>query len=456
MKILCAVEFDDAAPAVVEVASRLASWSAGALDLLHVIRPQVSTEYAALAADADSVHRELREGAKARLAAIARSVAGNVRSVSSELLDGDPSEAIVERARRSGADVVVMGSRARSALARGVFGSTAVQVVRRAPVPVLIVPVGAHEWGRAAGTSPMSVVAAVDGRETSASVMAVLRRLRANIACDVDVVRLYWPPEELRRLGLQGQRDMTVPDRDVVEDLERGLRRMLGVLPGAGETKLSVLPAWGDPAGEILSVAQQKRCDLLIVGAESRHGLERALHPAVAERLARRAAEVPVLFVPPSAPARTNDVPSVFTVLAATDLSALGNRAVPFAYTLLGRGGIVELCYVHERPLPSPPYAYESRDGALNDERREEIEARLRSLVPKDAEALGITTHINIVDGGHAGEAIVAAAERLHADSITLGSHGRSGVARALVGSVADTVMRHARRPVLVVPQLPN
>jgi nucleotide-binding universal stress UspA family protein len=142
--------------------------------------------------------------------------------------------------------------------------------------------------------------------------------------------------------------------------------------------------------------------------------------------------------------------------LAATDLSALGNRAVPFAYTLLGRGGIVELCYVHERPLPSPPYAYESRDGALNDERREEIEARLRSLVPKNAEALGITTHINIVDGGHAGEAIVAAAERLHADSITLGSHGRSGVARALVGSVADTVMRHARRPVLVVPQLPN
>jgi nucleotide-binding universal stress UspA family protein len=76
--------------------------------------------------------------------------------------------------------------------------------------------------------------------------------------------------------------------------------------------------------------------------------------------------------------------------------------------------------------------------------------------VPKNAEELGITTHVSVVDGGHVGEAIVQAAERLHADAITLGSHGRAGVGRALVGSVAETVMRHARRPVLVVPQLPN
>jgi nucleotide-binding universal stress UspA family protein len=42
-------------------------------------------------------------------------------------------------------------------------------------------------------------------------------------------------------------------------------------------------------------------------------------------------------------------------------------------------------------------------------------------------------------------------AERLNVDAITLASHGRGGVARALLGSVADAVVRHAKRPVLVV-----
>jgi len=43
------------------------------------------------------------------------------------------------------------------------------------------------------------------------------------------------------------------------------------------------------------------------------------------------------------------------------------------------------------------------------------------------------------------------AAERLRVDAISLGSHGRGGLARALLGSVAEEVVRRSTRPVLVV-----
>jgi nucleotide-binding universal stress UspA family protein len=145
-------------------------------------------------------------------------------------------------------------------------------------------------------------------------------------------------------------------------------------------------------------------------------------------------------------------VPHILTVLAPTDLSELGNAAVPHAYGLLrGTGGVVELITVHERGLPSPGFAYDVPDE-LTAAERAGIENQLRALIPPEAGSLGITTHVSVIDGGRAAETIVAAAERLHVDAISLGSHGRGAVARAVLGSVAAAVVHGARRPVLVVP----
>jgi nucleotide-binding universal stress UspA family protein len=53
---------------------------------------------------------------------------------------------------------------------------------------------------------------------------------------------------------------------------------------------------------------------------------------------------------------------------------------------------------------------------------------------------------------GVAGEAIVAEAARLEADTIVIGSHGHGAVHHLLAGSVSEYVLRHSKRPVLVVP----
>ena len=176
----------------------------------------------------------------------------------------------------------------------------------------------------------------------------------------------------------------------------------------------------------------------------------------IAKRLSHQSRYVPIAVVPVPAPAETTGragaIPAYRAVLAATDLSPVGNAAVAHAYSLLrGAGGVVELCYVHEHALPSPSYAYALPEQALSDVDRARLVKELRALTPHDAAARGISTHVTVVDGGKPAESIVQAAERLGVDAITLASHGRGGVARVVLGSVAEEVVRRARRPVLVV-----
>jgi nucleotide-binding universal stress UspA family protein len=158
-----------------------------------------------------------------------------------------------------------------------------------------------------------------------------------------------------------------------------------------------------------------------------------------------------VACVPASAahPAASH-IPRLGRVLAATDLSDSGNQAVPYAYALAGPGGTVELCTVFERHLPHPIYAYDQPSQALRPEHRAELEAKLRALVPAEAEGRLITTNVTVIDGGTPAHAIVQTAERMGVDAIALGTHGRTGAVRAALGSVAAAVAETAPMPVLV------
>ncbi|MES1166290.1 MAG: universal stress protein [Verrucomicrobiota bacterium] len=454
MKILAAIDFTAGGQGAAIVAGELARLARGSVELVHVLAPG-TTDLLALAADAGLLDQQAEASTEARLTAEASALAHGGVQVSAWLGQGDVAATLLARAADIGADLIVMGGKARGTVARLVLGSGADRLIRRAERPVLIVPQGVTSLRPMGGT--LRLLTALDGRPGGQAVVDFVRQLRAQAACDVTFLRLYWPPEEYRRLGLQGPRDFMSVDAEVVVDLQRRLAAQVGALPGQGRTSLDVEATWGEPGRRILDIARDREIGLLVLGAESRRGLGLVTHVPVAEHVARHASGLCVLFVPAgqAAPATTG-VPALMTVLAATDLSPAGDRAVPFAYTLLaGHGGVVELCHVHERPLADPPYAYDVSQGKLSAPARAELEGRLRALIPPEAEGLGITTHVTIVDGGKAGAALVQAAERLWADAVVVGTHGHGGAARALLGSVSDEVVRHAGRPVFVVPTRP-
>jgi nucleotide-binding universal stress UspA family protein len=66
------------------------------------------------------------------------------------------------------------------------------------------------------------------------------------------------------------------------------------------------------------------------------------------------------------------------------------------------------------------------------------------------ANARGISAKGRVI-GGHPGEALIAAAQQQGADLIVVGSHGRQGLQRLFLGSVAENVVRNSPLPVLVV-----
>ncbi len=311
MKILCATDFSERSEAAVRIAAALARWSNGSLELVHVL-PRPEMGYAALATDSLVLAQEIRENVRQKLSNIVAGVTDSARlSPTAALLEGRPHEAIVSHARQIKADLVVMGAHGGPALDRLVLGSVAERTVRDASLPVLIVPPGAPAWDASQEKAPrFSVIAALDGRPSSAGPVAFLRRLRAFLPCDLTVLRLYWPSEEYTRLGLTGNRELAKADPAVVADLELGLRELVGVLPGGGSTTFAIEPTWGEPAARLLDAALARHGDLVVIGTESRHGFARLAHPAVADHMARAASGVPVLFVPSmTPPAHLAEVP---------------------------------------------------------------------------------------------------------------------------------------------------
>src|SRR5574337_1484183 len=152
-------------------------------------------------------------------------------------------------------------------------------------------------------------------------------------------------------------------------------------------------------------------------------------------------------------------IPRYRKLLVTTDLSPLGNAAIPHAYAMLAeRGGTVVLCHVIEvHGPPNPLYAHYSPWGSLSGRERAELRQTLlrslEALAPKEARLDGVvTTEVRILETPlRVHEAICQEAAELDVDLIVMASHGHSGIARLLMGSVAEHVLQSADRPILIV-----
>ena len=144
-------------------------------------------------------------------------------------------------------------------------------------------------------------------------------------------------------------------------------------------------------------------------------------------------------------------------ILAATDLEETSLPALRMALDLAsGLGARVTLVHVIE-PIASPPglEAYALEGMPADWEQRVErgrlgaVHRRLEALV-RDNGRPGVEVATHIVTGLMPG-ALVDAATDVGADLLVLGTHGRSGVAHFLLGSVAEKVVRASPCPVLTV-----
>jgi nucleotide-binding universal stress UspA family protein len=149
-------------------------------------------------------------------------------------------------------------------------------------------------------------------------------------------------------------------------------------------------------------------------------------------------------------------------VLLATDGSKEAELAARSAVELADKTGS-ELHVVHVFGITPwyPAYSeapdlagVELEDPALEEDLQRTSEQRARELLDAEVEKLrsvgGTLAQAHLVEGGVPQE-IVGLAEEIRAGLIVVASRGRGGIRRALMGSVSDSVVRHAHCPVLVV-----
>jgi nucleotide-binding universal stress UspA family protein len=136
----------------------------------------------------------------------------------------------------------------------------------------------------------------------------------------------------------------------------------------------------------------------------------------------------------------------IHTILHATDFSGPSRNAFAVAYALARDYG-ARLLLVHVREPVLVAFGEYGMTPPPPSEDLPELHARLRQLAPADA-AVPIEYHV--AEGEPAAE-IVAMAEENGIDLIVVGTHGRRGLERVLMGSVAEQVVRKAPCPVLTV-----
>jgi universal stress protein A len=134
-------------------------------------------------------------------------------------------------------------------------------------------------------------------------------------------------------------------------------------------------------------------------------------------------------------------------ILFATDFSEASTGALQYA-TSLARDSGAALLIVHVEELPLP-YAGGEMYLAQPEYPNPEIRKMLDSVVPPDK----TVTFKHRLVLGVAADDIVKTAEEEGADLIVMGTHGRTGLMRVLMGSVTEAVMRHAPCPVLTIRQ---
>jgi nucleotide-binding universal stress UspA family protein len=134
------------------------------------------------------------------------------------------------------------------------------------------------------------------------------------------------------------------------------------------------------------------------------------------------------------------------TILVPTDFSPSSDAALRLA-TALARDSQARIVIVHVAE-PRPAYTVAGVYASLptGNEFQEENE-QLAKTAPPDP-AISVSRRFIV---GSPAEEIVRCANDLQADMIVMGTHGRTGVVRILLGSVAEAILRHATCPVLTV-----
>ncbi len=285
------------------------------------------------------------------------------------------------------------------------------------------------------------VLVPLDGSPLSESVFPWLRLLASKSDWDIVLLRSYQLPSMLYyqtpELALPSTALFDDSLKEQIKDYLREKQAELAPLEVRG------LQTIGEPAEEILREGEE--ADLIVMASHGRSGIGRWLMGSVATKVVR-GTSTDILVINNRGEddeAASESSPQVSRILVALDGSAVGELVLQRAADLARAQQADLILYqgidcVQRAQVPVPEYFQWEKD---------EAESYL-NLMKAKLEDLRVETRVSYSGPGHK---ILEAAEEEGCDLVVLGSHGRSGFVRWILGSVTESVLQKATLPVLVV-----
>lgn len=264
------------------------------------------------------------------------------------------------------------------------------------------------------------ILLATDGSEYSAGAVRVAGEWARQSGARLTVlsIALYSPETETLEPTLGAEAEHQAQER--VE----AARAALGDVACTTQVRLAA-----DPARGIAAAAEELGADVIVMGRRGRRGLARwMLGDATAKAIGL--APCSVLMVPREGALWRR------RILVASDGSRYGEAAARAAGRLAQQEGL-------------PVSAVSVVTSSHGPERRHEAEAAI-TRIQHELGKRGLTVSGQLSEG-RPDQAIVAAAASQAADLIVVGSHGRTGLEKVLMGSISERVLNQAHCPVLVV-----
>jgi nucleotide-binding universal stress UspA family protein len=293
--LVCPVDFSEPSQQALRWAVALAARYRSRLTVLTAVDPllaEAARERFGMDLAKGETEPALREFARA----VVPEHASWTPSMTFDVRVGDPSDVILEAARRENIDLIVMGTQGLGGLRKVILGSTAERVLRRTHTPVLAVP--PHETqsivldASGARVELTRILVGTDFSGTSAAAIEWAAEVAHDLATSLTLAHVVEPVS----VPPQWLSYVAESDEARIREARAKLEQLSRTHPGAQTADLVV--SLGRPADAIASIAEERGAGLIVVGLTGDQGALAPRPGSIAYRVLCMA-RVPVLVVPP-------------------------------------------------------------------------------------------------------------------------------------------------------------
>ena len=237
-----------------------------------------------------------------------------------------------------------------------------------------------------------------------------------------------------------------MPVKDYLAEVEQ-------ILAGHGVPAVDSVMASGVPSVEIARHAEEQGCDLIAMATHGRSGLGKWVFGSTTDKVMHSTALPMLLLRPQDAPAQEPDGQLIRTTIVPLDGSALAEAVLPVV-EVVATGLGLKVVLVRVALISSMVYAGFEPYGYSYDPKFDETMDRAADEYLQDKTSELQQKHIQADSQrlrGNPATQIIDFAEKTGAAMVIMSTHGRTGVGRWILGSVADRVLRSSHNPILLL-----